>query len=123
MRSLQRLNFKTFAMWHNLKNKRVIGHHTGPCSLDEDLEIYILVGEYNLSSGYRSCRNGLGLQALLFVSVAYPYVVLLLMKNVDAPTIFRMAGFGSEKSQWISGLNNVFYMVSLHCLRFKTVQS
>ena len=30
--------------------------------------------------------------------------------TVYAPTIFRMAGFDTEKSQWISGLNNVFYM-------------
>jgi hypothetical protein len=29
----------------------------------------------------------------------------------DAPTIFSIAGFDSMKSQWISGLNNVFYMV------------
>lgn len=27
-----------------------------------------------------------------------------------APTIFRTAGFDTEKSQWISGLNNIFYM-------------
>lgn len=30
---------------------------------------------------------------------------------LDAPTIFSIAGFNAEKSQWISGLNNVFYMV------------
>jgi len=29
----------------------------------------------------------------------------------DAPTIFRIAGFDAVKSNWISGLNNVFYMV------------
>lgn len=28
-----------------------------------------------------------------------------------APTIFRLAGFNADKSQWISGLNNIFYMV------------
>lgn len=32
---------------------------------------------------------------------------------LDAPTIFRLAGFNSNKAQWISGLNNIFYMVSL----------
>jgi hypothetical protein len=31
--------------------------------------------------------------------------------HLDAPTIFSIAGFNAEKSQWISGLNNVFYMV------------
>ncbi|KAI0196483.1 general substrate transporter [Astrocystis sublimbata] len=30
--------------------------------------------------------------------------------TVYAPTIFRIAGFSSGKSQWISGLNNIFYM-------------
>jgi MFS family permease len=30
----------------------------------------------------------------------------------DAPTIFRIAGFDTQKSQWISGLNNIFYMFS-----------
>jgi MFS family permease len=30
--------------------------------------------------------------------------------TVYAPTIFRIAGFDSKKSQWISGLNNIFYM-------------
>ncbi|KAK3081212.1 hypothetical protein LTS18_009045 [Coniosporium uncinatum] len=30
--------------------------------------------------------------------------------TIYAPTIFRIAGFDSKKSQWISGLNNIFYM-------------
>jgi hypothetical protein len=34
--------------------------------------------------------------------------------TVYAPTIFSIAGFDSMKSQWISGLNNIFYMVRLH---------
>jgi hypothetical protein len=33
------------------------------------------------------------------------------LMKADAPTIFRIAGFNTEKSQWISGLNNIFYMV------------
>ncbi|KAI5363061.1 Putative major facilitator, sugar transporter, major facilitator superfamily [Septoria linicola] len=32
--------------------------------------------------------------------------------TIYAPTIFRLAGFSSEKAQWISGLNNIFYMFS-----------
>jgi hypothetical protein len=31
----------------------------------------------------------------------------------DAPTIFRLAGFNAQKSQWISGINNIFYMVGV----------
>ncbi|RDW95006.1 MFS general substrate transporter-12 [Coleophoma crateriformis] len=30
--------------------------------------------------------------------------------TIYAPTIFRIAGFDTTKSQWISGLNNIFYM-------------
>jgi hypothetical protein len=30
----------------------------------------------------------------------------------DAPAISRIAGFNSQKSQWINGLNNIFYMFS-----------
>ncbi|TVY28810.1 Sugar transporter STL1 [Lachnellula hyalina] len=30
--------------------------------------------------------------------------------TIYAPTIFRIAGFNTQKSQWISGLNNIFYM-------------
>jgi MFS family permease len=33
--------------------------------------------------------------------------------TVYAPTIFRIAGIGNKDSQWISGLNNVTYMVSI----------
>ncbi|KAL2841960.1 general substrate transporter [Aspergillus pseudodeflectus] len=32
--------------------------------------------------------------------------------TIYAPVIFRMAGFSTEKSQWVSGLNNIFYMFS-----------
>lgn len=42
----------------------------------------------------------------------------LTLTKIDAPTIFRIAGFNTEKSQWISGLNNIFYMVEPPSLRF-----
>ncbi|ORX39953.1 putative MFS monosaccharide transporter [Kockovaella imperatae] len=32
--------------------------------------------------------------------------------TIYAPTIFRLSGFNANKSQWISGLNNIFYMFS-----------
>lgn len=28
------------------------------------------------------------------------------------PTIFQIAGFGADKTQWVAGLNNIFYMFS-----------
>ena len=42
------------------------------------------------------------------ISVVSDYI----SDSSDAPTIFRLAGFNSDKAQWISGLNNIFYMVS-----------
>lgn len=33
-----------------------------------------------------------------------------LTKLTDAPTIFSIAGYDAQKSAWISGLNNIFYM-------------
>ena len=37
--------------------------------------------------------------------------MMLIYFVTDAPTIFRIAGFDTNKSQWLSGLNNVTYMV------------
>lgn len=39
-------------------------------------------------------------------------LLVRVLTDSDAPTIFRLAGFDSNKAQWISGLNNIFYMVS-----------
>jgi hypothetical protein len=40
--------------------------------------------------------------------------------TIYAPTIFRIAGFDATKSQWVSGLNNIFYMFSTlgKCCRY-----
>jgi len=51
---------------------------------------------------------------LRFVSRRYLRGKLWELTEIDAPTIFRIAGFNTEKSQWISGLNNIFYMVIPH---------
>ena len=37
--------------------------------------------------------------------------MVLVWLLLDAPTIFRIAGFNSQQSQWIKGLN-IFYMFS-----------
>lgn len=34
------------------------------------------------------------------------------MTAADQPTIYRIAGFNSNKSQWFSGLNTIIYMFS-----------
>ena len=37
--------------------------------------------------------------------------------TIYAPTIFRIAGISNSQSGWISGLNDIFYMVSHHLSR------
>ena len=32
--------------------------------------------------------------------------------TIYAPTIFRIAGISNANAQWVSGLNDIFYMVS-----------
>lgn len=34
------------------------------------------------------------------------------MTFIDQPTIFRIAGFSSNKSQWLSGVNTITYTLS-----------
>ncbi|KMU74458.1 sugar transport protein 2 [Coccidioides immitis RMSCC 3703] len=41
--------------------------------------------------------------------------------TIYAPTIFRIAGFDAMKSQWISGLNNIFYMTLLCPVMFDSI--
>jgi len=51
---------------------------------------------------------------LQFVGVHDTFVRMFnraILTHADAPTIFRIAGFDTQKSQWISGLNNIFYAV------------
>lgn len=66
---------------------------------------------YNWWLGCKSCRNGLELPGLQSVRPIFPSVPWTQADFTDAPTIFSIAGFDTMKSQWISGLNNVFYMV------------
>ena len=112
-KSKLRLNFKTSATCHGSRSKPATVPRTGQCLQARDLEICTQVEEYSSSSGCRSCRNGLELLVLLFVSIPREKAFWIVLTQIDAPTIFRMAGFDTEKSQWISGLNNIFYMVSL----------
>ncbi|QKX54730.1 uncharacterized protein TRUGW13939_01819 [Talaromyces rugulosus] len=61
--------------------------------------------------GYKSGKLHLGrrVQLVIWLQIMQEWVGIAGV-TVYAPTIFSIAGFNAEKSQWISGLNNVFYM-------------
>jgi hypothetical protein len=64
--------------------------------------------------GYKSGDLHIGrrVQLVVWLQIMQEWVGIAGV-TVYAPTIFSIAGFDSRKSQWISGLNNVFYMVWL----------
>lgn len=59
--------------------------------------------------GSGELHTGRRVQLVIWLQIIQEWVGIAGV-TVYAPTIFRMAGFDSVKSQWISGLNNVFYM-------------
>ncbi|EAU33467.1 conserved hypothetical protein [Aspergillus terreus NIH2624] len=61
--------------------------------------------------GYKTGKLHLGrrVQLVVWLQIMQEWVGIAGV-TVYAPTIFSIAGFDSTKSQWISGLNNVFYM-------------
>lgn len=64
--------------------------------------------------GYKSGDLHIGrrVQLVVWLQIMQEWVGIAGV-TVYAPTIFSIAGFDSTKSQWISGLNNVFYMVCI----------
>ncbi|KKK17282.1 hypothetical protein P175DRAFT_0430330 [Aspergillus ochraceoroseus IBT 24754] len=63
--------------------------------------------------GYKTGKLHLGrrVQLVVWLQIMQEWVGIAGV-TVYAPTIFSIAGFDSVKSQWISGLNNIFYMFS-----------
>ncbi|KAL1984670.1 hypothetical protein VTN96DRAFT_8796 [Rasamsonia emersonii] len=61
--------------------------------------------------GYKSGKLHLGrrVQLVIWLQIMQEWVGIAGV-TIYAPTIFRIAGFNAVKSQWISGLNNIFYM-------------
>ncbi|OJJ56836.1 hypothetical protein ASPSYDRAFT_155487 [Aspergillus sydowii CBS 593.65] len=61
--------------------------------------------------GYKTGKLHLGrrVQLVVWLQIMQEWVGIAGV-TVYAPTIFSIAGFDTVKSQWISGLNNVFYM-------------
>jgi len=64
---------------------------------------------FGIGSG--KLHTGRRVQLVIWLQIMQEWVGIAGV-TVYAPTIFRIAGFASEKSQWISGLNNIFYMFS-----------
>ncbi|KAF4978068.1 hypothetical protein FZEAL_5494 [Fusarium zealandicum] len=62
---------------------------------------------FGIGSG--DLHTGRRVQLVIWLQIMQEWVGIAGV-TVYAPTIFRIAGFSSEKSQWISGLNNIFYM-------------
>ncbi|ELQ42964.1 arabinose-proton symporter [Pyricularia oryzae Y34] len=62
---------------------------------------------FGIGSG--ELHTGRRVQLVIWLQIMQEWVGIAGV-TVYAPTIFRIAGFDTEKSQWISGLNNIFYM-------------
>ncbi|KAL1634864.1 hypothetical protein SLS58_010493 [Diplodia intermedia] len=62
---------------------------------------------FGIGSG--KLHTGRRVQLVIWLQIMQEWVGIAGV-TVYAPTIFRIAGFDGAKSQWISGLNNVFYM-------------
>lgn len=62
---------------------------------------------FGLGSG--ELHTGRRVQLVIWLQIIQEWVGIAGV-TVYAPTIFRIAGFDSTKSAWMSGLNNIFYM-------------
>ncbi|KAI1120511.1 general substrate transporter [Nemania abortiva] len=66
------------------------------------MHMFFGMGSGNLHIGRR-------VQLVIWLQILQEWVGIAGV-TVYAPTIFRIAGFANQKSQWVSGLNNIFYM-------------
>ncbi|ETS76037.1 hypothetical protein PFICI_12981 [Pestalotiopsis fici W106-1] len=62
---------------------------------------------FGIGSG--DLHTGRRVQLVIWLQIIQEWVGIAGV-TIYAPTIFRIAGFDTVKSQWISGLNNIFYM-------------
>lgn len=62
---------------------------------------------FGIGSG--ELHTGRRVQLVIWLQIIQEWVGIAGV-TIYAPTIFRIAGFDTYKSQWISGLNNIFYM-------------
>ncbi|KAL2015918.1 hypothetical protein VTK56DRAFT_4532 [Thermocarpiscus australiensis] len=88
------------AEYHDIRGVVALEHKEA--KMNSYLHMFFGIGSGNLHVGRR-------VQLVIWLQIIQEWVGIAGV-TVYAPTIFRIAGFGTEKSQWISGLNNVFYM-------------
>ncbi|KAK4120147.1 general substrate transporter [Parathielavia appendiculata] len=88
------------AEYHDIRN--VVALEREEANMNSYWRMFTGVGSGDLHVGRR-------VQLVIWLQIVQEWVGIAGV-TVYAPTIFRIAGFSTEKSQWISGLNNVFYM-------------
>ncbi|KAI8712570.1 hypothetical protein NCS52_01355500 [Fusarium sp. LHS14.1] len=88
------------AEYQDIKN--IVELETKESSKNSYIHMLFGIGSGELHTGRR-------VQLVIWLQIIQEWVGIAGV-TVYAPTIFRIAGFSSEKSQWISGLNNIFYM-------------
>jgi hypothetical protein len=81
--------------------RNVIGKESQESSKTSYMHMFFGIGSGDLHTGRR-------VQLVIWLQILQEWVGIAGV-TVYAPTIFRVAGFDSQKSQWISGLNNIFY--------------
>ncbi|TIA74363.1 sugar transporter STL1 [Aureobasidium pullulans] len=62
-------------------------------------------------AGSGKLHTGRRVQLVIWLQIMQEWIGIAGV-TIYAPTIFGIAGMGPEKRQWISGLNNIFYMFS-----------
>lgn len=88
------------AEYHDIRN--IVALEAKESQKNSYLHMLFGIGSGELHTGRR-------VQLVIWLQIVQEWVGIAGV-TVYAPTIFRIAGFSSEKSQWISGLNNIFYM-------------
>lgn len=90
------------AEYNDIKN--IVAHERKTARSNSYFSMLFGIGSGKLHTGRR-------VQLVVWLQIMQEWVGIAGV-TVYAPTTFRIAGFSSEKSQWISGLNNIFYMFS-----------
>ncbi|KAF5023278.1 hypothetical protein F66182_4659 [Fusarium sp. NRRL 66182] len=88
------------AEYNDIRN--IVQLETKESSKNSYLHMLLGVGPGELHTGRR-------VQLVIRLQIMQEWVGIAGV-TVYAPVIFRIAGFDTRKSQWISGLNNIFYM-------------
>ncbi|KAH9898978.1 general substrate transporter [Xylariomycetidae sp. FL2044] len=86
--------------FHDIRN--IVALESRESSKNSYLHMLFGTGSGDLHTGRR-------VQLVIWLQIIQEWVGIAGV-TIYAPTIFRIAGFDAIKSQWISGLNNIFYM-------------